>query len=933
MRQCAHPRARAPRLALALALGGAIPAATLLPAAVAHAEQAVGRSYAIPAGPLSAVLARFGADTGLVLSADAALLEGRHSAGLHGRHTTASALQHLLAGSGLGFRAAGGGVIVIEPGATATAPAATVLAPVQVTARAESLGTAVIGRDRLDALGAGNGDITSALKVLPNIQFDNSQLHTGRQGEIAPAEISIHGAKFYDNQFLFDGMSFSNDLDPANDNANSITSTPSSSQGLAIDTSLLCNITVRDSNVPVEYGRFSGGVISADTCAPTRDFGGKVSMEMTRSDWMEYKLTESQKADYAVSTSDAESPEFDKKTYRIALQGRPGENLGLIASYVLKTSEIPLKAYNGGAVSAADDSDKTEKRRSEDLFLRGFWNPGDGVDADFSLTYAPATATHFVNNTRNSWFDITSGGQAINMGLRHRHDVATVSHRLTWSAYESSRDADATVLKTWRYSADKNWGYRSSNTQWNSSEGQYGDIDQKQQTWNYQLKADWAPFALGGADHAFQTGLELSRQHRYYERLDDAATYYNSVNTNTCMTAAGTVDTETCSRTAPWNNGNGQFLASSVLYRAGKIDLDTTAWSAFGQYELAWNRVRLRLGARYEDDDLAPEATVSPRSALFWDVFGDASTRFEAGANRYYSRNFLTYHTTARILALQSGVRTRSLSGGVIGNWTNPVNGTALLYRTNDLKVPYSDERMLGVSQRWGGALWGLKWVARESRDEVVMHYFREGSTIARRWENGGSTSARTAAFTVESERPIQLAGTATSVLFAVDHTDIETSHADYTDTLLDTNADPARGDSERVVRYDGKFIRWIERPADNYNRPVTARLMLTTAIPSARLTIGNLFRYRDSYRKFAQNGTVAYNGTQVANYELRTFRPAVTWDMRINYDLPTYGDQTAFIALSIDNLLNRRNEIENDGSELVYEKGRQFWLEFGYRF
>lgn len=931
MRFSAHRTPRARRLALAVALGGLMPAAAMLQPIAAHAQQEAERDYAIPAGPLSGVLARFGAESGLLLSADAALLEGRHSAGLKGRYSGTAALRHLLAGSGLEFRAGSGGLIVIEP-AAGVAPRATLLREVQVTARPDSLGTNVIDRERLDAIGAGNGDITSALRVLPNIQYDNNQLHTGRQGEIAPAEISIHGAKFYDNQFLFDGMSFSNDLDPTNDNPNSANTTPSSSQGLAVDTSLLCNITVRDSNVPAEYGHFSGGVVSADTCAPTLDFGGRVSMEITRSDWMEYKLTESQKADYAVSTSDSKALDFDKKTYRVALQGRPTENLGLIGSYVLKTSEIPLKAYAGGAVSAGDDSDKTEKRRSENLYLRGFWNLGSGVDADFALSYAPATGRHFVNNTRDSWFDIESGGQGVNLGLRHRHDAVAVSHRLTWNEYESSRDADATTFKTWRYSAEKDWGYRSG-TQWNSQEGQYGDIDQKQQTWNYQLKADWTPFKLGTTEHAFQTGLEVAQQRRYYERLDEAATYYASTNTTTCMTAAGTVDTENCSLSAPWNNGTGQFLASSVLYRAGKIELDNTAWAAFGQYELGWERVRLRLGARYEDDDLAPEATVSPRSALFWDVFGDASTRFEAGANRYYSRNFLTYHSTARILALQTAVRTRRLVGGVISDWNDPVNGTALLYRTNDLKVPYSDEHMLGLSQHWAGALWGLKWVAREGRDEVVMHYFREGNTIARRWENAGKTSARTAAFTVETERPLQLGSTATSLLFSVDHTDIETSHADYNDTLLDTNADPSRGDSERIVRYDGKFIRWIERPADNYNRPVTARLLLSTSIPAARLTIGNLFRYRDSYRKFAQNGTVDYGGTQVANYEKRTFRPSVTWDMRINYDLPTFGDQTAFVALSIDNVLNRSNEIEDDASDTIYEKGRQFWIEFGYRF
>ncbi|ATE60683.1 TonB-dependent receptor [Thauera sinica] len=912
------PRARL----LALALGSLTPAAAMLLPTAAHAQQEAERNYDIPAGPLSGVLARFGAESGLLLSSDAALLEGRHSAGLKGRYGGVAALRHLLAGSGLEFRT-GGGVIVIEPAAASDASGTTMLNAVRVTARPESLGTNVIDRERLDAIGAGNGDITSALRMLPNIQYANDQLHTGRQGEIEPAEISIHGAKFYDNQYLFDGMSFSNDIDPDQTNPNEASRPSSSSQGLAIDTSLLCNITVRDSNIPAEYGRFSGGVVAADTCAPTRDFGGRVSMEITRSEWMEYKLTDSQKADYAVSTSDSQQPDFDKKTYRLALQGRPTENLGLIGSYVLKTSEIPLKAYGGGAISASDDSGKTEKRRSENLYLRGFWNLGSGVDADFALSYAPATSRNFIVNTKDSWFDIKSGGQGVNLGLRHRHDAATVSHRLTWSEYESSRDSDASVFRTWRHSAAKDWGYRSSATAWNSQEGQYGDIEQKQSTWYYQVKADWLPFKLGNTEHGFQTGLELSRQEKYFHRLQNGAMIFTPTSATTCATAGGGVDSENCSMGATSvGNWPGQYLKSATFYHAGKFNLDNNYRAVFGQYEMQWERVRLRLGLRYEDDDLAPEPTVAPRSALLWDVFGDTATRVELGANRYYSRNFMAFYTRQKILALQTSA-TRNLTRGVLTDWVETASTSWRNYRSSELDVPYSDERMAGISQRWLGAIWSLKWVERESRDEILRRTAAEGGWSYR---NGGQTSARSTTLGIESERPFRFGPTSTTFVFSVEQDDIKTSHASYDDGISDVLWGS-------IVRYDGKFINYNDRPANNFNRPVTARLLLATSIPSSRLTVGNLFRYRDSYRKIVANGTADYDGMAVTNYEPRTFRPAVTWDMRINYDLPTVGDQSAFVVLSIDNVLNRSNEIEDSANELVYEKGRQFWVEFGYRF
>lgn len=916
-----HPRVR--QLAVRIVLTGLLSAAFPIPPALAQAVAAIERDYNIEPGPLSTVLARYATEAGLSLSSDASLTEGLRSAGLKGRYDAISGLERLLAGSGLGYRRTESGLILIEPtgGRGETVP--TLLNPVHVTARPDSLGTSVINRERLDALGTGNGDITSALRILPNIQYDNSQLHTGRQGAIEPAEISIHGAKFYDNQYLFDGMSFSNDIDPDQTNPNEASRPSSSSQGLAIDTSLLCNITVRDSNVPAEFGRFSGGVVSADTCAPTRNFGGRISMELTRSDWMEYALSSEQEASYANSTSDTQQPEFDKKTYRLALEGRPTENLGLIASYVLKTSEIPLKAYNGGAQSASDDSDKTEKRRSENLFLRGFWNIGGGLDADFSVFHAPASSTNFIVNTRNSWFDIVSGGQGMNLGLRHRGELATVSHRLTWSEYESSRESDESTFRTWRHSSTKDWGYRSSNTTWNSQEGQYGDIEQKQRSWSYQVKADWQPLVLGETTHSFQTGLELSRQARYFHRLEDGAMIFTPATTSTCATTGGGVDTENCSiGTTSIGNWPGQYLTRATFYHAGKVEVANNYRAAFGQYELQWDRLRLRLGLRYEDDDLAPEPSVAPRSALFWDVLGNNTTRVELGANRYYSRNFMTLYTRQQILALQT-TATRSLSGGTITDWTEVAQTSWRNYRSSSLDLPYADERMAGISQRWGGASWSLKWVSRESRDEILRRTAAEGGWT---FANGGSTSSNSTTLSVDSESPIRLGPTTTRFGFSVEHTRIETSHASYDDGI----SDALWGST---VFYDGKFINYNERPANNYNRPVTARLHLVTAIPSARLSIGNLFRYRDSYRKITANGTVDYQGTAVTNYALRTFKPAVTWDMRINYDLPVYSDQSAFVALSIDNVLNRENPIENDDSGTIYEKGRQFWVEFGYRF
>ncbi|THF56864.1 TonB-dependent receptor [Pseudothauera rhizosphaerae] len=930
------PIAGALRAALPALLLCASTAALPVPARAQQESpaQAAIRSYDIPPGPLSSSLTRFAAEAGVALSADAALLGDRHGPGLHGSYDVAHGFALLLAGSGLEAVRDATGTWVLRP---APRQSPHVLGEVRVHAAAESLGTQVIGRGTLDAVGRGNGDIGSALRVLPNVHFDNGQLHTGRQGEIDPADISIHGSKFYNNLYLMDGMSLNNDINPAQRAADGTTGSnnnsapPSASQGFAIDTSLLCSITVRDANVPAEFGRFSGGVIAADTCAPTRDFGGQVSVERTRSAWTEYHLTPTQEVEYPQSADADAQSEFDKWTYRAALQGKPSDEIGLIASFVRKTSEIPLRGYSGGRTSASDSNGKTQRRESDAFYVRGFWTPQGDLRGDLSLLYAPTSGQYFISNAKNSDFELKSGGHGINLGLEHALGGAQLSHRLSWNRVESSRDADSTTWKAWRRSADKDWGVQTGTgaTGWMSYEGGWGDIDQEQETLTYQGKADWEPINLLGVEHRLQAGVELLRQEQTYHRKTTYTQYTASINTNTCNMVGGGVDTETCSLSSPWNAPTwaGQYLASRLIYFAGEFDVSNTNRALFIQDEMRLGDFRLRLGARYDNDDLAPEATLAPRSALFWDVFGNGLTRLEMGANRYYSRNFMAYYAQAKRLALQSSSQTRTMSGGLLNDWAAPVMATNWRwYQLGDMKVPYDDERMIGISQQWLGHTWSLKRVLRESRDEMVLH-LRSAANYY--WDNSGYSDAKTWALSVESDRPIRLGNTSTTLMFSVDHTDLETSHADYSDTLNDIS-----GDLSRTIIYDGKAIPWAERPAQNYTRPWSARLLVNTEIPAARLTIGNFFRIRDGFEKMVDTGVSVPHGDGTARiWDKRKFGKAITWDLRLNWSLPVTQGQEAFVNLTIENLLDRKNDIENSGTELVYEKGRQFWLELGYRF
>ena len=61
-----------------------------------------------------------------------------------------------------------------------------------------------ISRNQIEHSATGNGDIGTALRSLPNVQFDNTQRTSKNPGEIDPAKISISGGQHYQNSFIVD---------------------------------------------------------------------------------------------------------------------------------------------------------------------------------------------------------------------------------------------------------------------------------------------------------------------------------------------------------------------------------------------------------------------------------------------------------------------------------------------------------------------------------------------------------------------------------------------------------------------------------------------------------------------------------------------------------------------------------------------------------
>lgn len=773
----------------------------------------------------------------------------------------------------------------------------------------------------------GNGDIGTVLRINPNVQFDDTAFNSRNMGEIRPADISINGGLSYQNAFVLDGAGFNNDLDPASDNPNHFADPPSYTQGVALDTSLIGQLTVYDSNVPAAFGGFNGGVVDVESRRARDAFSGKVSLRMSRSVWNEIIVDDSYRETFEESTSAANMPEYDKYQFNATLEGRTVNGLGLIGNITRTRSVIPLRGYAGGGVSAADDNVKEQVRENMSLSLRGDWDDGDGLTLGASVTHAPTDERYFIQNARDSFFDLKQGGPVVSLRAGLERGAWSFSNTLSYSDLDSSRRSDVAYWYSWRWSPDKNWGASTTGL---STEGNWGNVDQTTRNVGYSLKIDRDPVRWGATEHRLQFGLQASDRRATYERLNDHTSYISPAQTTTCTAAGGIVDTVACSLSpVPIYGNRGQYLRTRTTYQAGGFEAESREWSLYAQDDIRMGRWSFRPGVRVDRDSLSEQTTIAPRFAMSWDLFGDQHSLLTGGVNRYYGRNLFAYK-------LREGRESLELTSTRGANllWSAPARATTQT-RFASLDVPYSDELALGFNQRLGKFDANFKYVHRRNRDEVMRVRMPSNDTSGTyalnvfEYRNVGRAENDTFTLGVGLRSPWEWGPASTTAQLALDYTDTRRAYTggaqDYSTTYSDTAYNA-------YVRYEGEIMRYYEIPADSFNRPWTARLATQTRIASWGLLWSNFLRYRAGYRGIARTGSEVYQDESINVYESIDYPNGWTWDSSLEYTAKLPRDQEAFVRVEAMNVFNRKTLVESAGTS-IYEPGRSYWLEVGYRF
>ncbi|KAA8735682.1 TonB-dependent receptor [Acinetobacter qingfengensis] len=798
------------------------------------------------------------------------------------------------------------------------------LAPLHVNAHISVVGEAEYNQQQLKNT-SGNKTISDFLKIHPNVQFDNASQAAGTQGELSVQNISINGALYYENKYLLDNTNVGNLLNPAaGDNDNNFNAVSGSSQAVTLNTDLICNLQVLDSNVSAEFGQFTGGVVKASTCAPKTKIGeihGNVNYDYTSSSWSKYNyVSDDELAEFEENRDDNYQKKFIKQGISASVYGNVTEQLGLSLATSHRWSNIDLLS------SLADSRNYNQTRAVDHVDLGVFYQFNEKHDVKLRLSHGEDQAKKYVTNSLNSKSDQSTSNDAIDVEFKHKFDSAIITQSLVYQEKDIHRDTDNTSSVVWLTSSAKNWSNSST-----ASEGGAGALQNNQKTFEYALKSVFLPLNWGSVEHQFTLGAGYGHDQANWYRPVDFYSYYVPSKNNgilgvsTCTTDEGTVDPY-CDLTYSSGTTSGQAHGKRLVHQAGTIDIQQDRAYAFLENQMNWkNILRARLGIRTDYDSLTKNNNFAPRSRFEYLPFADDRLVLTTGWNRYYAQNAFIY-------ALQDGINALAYyetRKNINDDWAyNSAYSTTNISRTQ-LDTPYADEFLFAVSGRISHLDWQLKYLDRKYEDQIRKLRITT-SPLIYNYSNTGRSKSDIYSLTLQNYIPVKIYNSLNSFYFAADYTDTIRNFNDYDDIL---NSDPT------YILYDGKVIENINRPANNYNQPWTLRLGWNTEFQNFPLRINQFLRYKGSYDAMVKStipvaNRFVYNGETVSTqYTATRMKPYFSWDVKFNYDLNLTSKLKPTLGLTINNLTNHKNQYINTSSEIRSASGRQFIAEVNFKF
>ncbi|MBN7764870.1 TonB-dependent receptor plug domain-containing protein [Pectobacterium brasiliense] len=808
---------------------------------------------------------------------------------------------------------------------------------VRSTPTSQSMGTQILNAEQIKKMPTGNGSVTELLKNNPAVQFSNTANSSNIPGELSPENVSFHGEKFYNNNFMIDGLSNNSNINPGANKGQmngdpdgySAMDLPSGGpQSFWINSELIETLEVFDSNISAKYGDFTGGVVDARLMDPKLDrVFGKISYRTSRDSWTSYHIDGGISEDFYSATNLYYQPKFKKQFYSATFNQPLSDKAGFIFAYNRQQSDIP---YYHSYMGQWDD----QERISETYLLKGSYLADNGDIIRMTGMYSPHESKYYKKNIKNGAFTNTGGGYRFNMEWEHNASWGKMTSLAGYQFEQNKTEHEANEFTQWVYSTSRvPGGFISPSLDWqsaatNSQIGGYGTFSTEKKTTTLKQDYELNPKFLLGMTHQIDFGWQADFASTQYRRFQDA--YTSSVAANATYVNPNVVCLPGDSMCIPGE----QFAGTRTLFPARSVQASYNSYAAYLQDSMSYGRLEVTPGVRVTYDDFLENLNFAPRFAASYDVFGDRSTRVFGGANRYYGANMLSYK-------LRQGIGTNILQRRTSSTapWRPDPARTGTNYTVSDLNTPYSDEVTLGLSQRVMNTVWTAKWVNRQGKDQFGGETIRVNGQNYRVMNNDGRTEGDTLSLEVQPISTHRFRFAEVNWKLGAGMAKNKSNSIAYYD---DTNTDESR------VIVDGKLMYKGEMDAMDFNTPWTAFLSVDTYFPAIRLNWGQRLGYTSGYKGYltASAQTVCPGGSpacdadpsfsgSAAEHVSTKYDDFISYDWRLSYSQPIYKNQTLDFTLDVLNVLDNVVETQQisrfDTKIVTYKPGRQFWLGVAY--
>ncbi|MDU8924571.1 hypothetical protein RYD26_06555 [Pasteurellaceae bacterium LIM206] len=789
----------------------------------------------------------------------------------------------------------------------------------------------------------GNGSITELLRNNPAVQFSDTARNSANAGEIAPEIVSFYGEPYYNNQFVVDGLSNNDIMNPGASNGGYKTAedfnnpaamylAPGSPEAFYVDSSLLKDLTVYDRNVPAKYTDFTGGVIDAQLKdASTARHSGSISYRTTRDNWTKFQLSDNEQEnfDQADATSDVH-PKFVKHIFNLTVNQPLSDRTAALFSYNRTQSKMP--EYHSGL-----NLWQKERRLAQTLMTKITHQFRDNHRLAATFMYSPHKDTFFLDNSKNGRYTSTGGGWRFNLASDLQLDWGKIN---TLLGYQFQRNRLAYDAGYTYY----NWQGPNTGLDWCSTrtaagcqwvrEGGLGELNSE--THSFTLKQDYILNTLkwGGTEHNLNLGWQAVTTRAHAER-PHTLQYFSAIGADVSVNVGSD-----CTYCLP----NVQYANRLIRYPAYDVKLNVSEYSAYFSDDIFWNRMKISPGVNISYETFLKQLNIAPRFSFNYDVFNDTKFNLTGGINRYYAGTMLAYALRSKIGCNMSYTRTQSN-----GEWKNGqcANNSVSWANANNLKTPYSDEVNLGFNYTLDNQGLNFNWVHRKSRRQFVPATLEDQTKVM---SNDGKGQNNTFTLEWRNLEPYRFNALHLNYRVGVRYQHRNTNyHGNYDESLVSDIANARYP----YYLFEGKRYNSInDLPPFNFNRPWEGYLELQTDFPRWHLRWTHTLNVRSGYKNYlryavancadsSQPQACGDHTGGVYDYRLKKYKTKATLDWRLLWAPPISAHQRLEFSVDVLNVFNSRIATSSTastqlgGSEnqslVSYEMGRQFWIGVTY--